>query len=276
MSIDTLRKFCCGLALLLIVASIVMTIPTKDFRDPKLPGGMKNAGIAMELVSTTEEVQGLANNTHNQQTLYLMQQWDEWFFIPAYVLFYGAGGIFAFQAQRQSWTRWFGAAILVLVACAAVFDYLEDQAIYRALADLDHANAADISGVSYVKWGLLYAMLACYVPLFLRRWHSATLRILGLPFALYAGFSGVTGVLSCFAGARQQVESTTLALAAPVIFFMPFVALFHQSAMDGLNWLGNLPLLKILISWPEIKEPPGKAAANPHTGVKKACNDYYS
>ena len=275
MSIDFLRKFCCGLALLLIVASIVMTIPTSGFRDPKLPSGMKSPGIAMELVNTREEVQGLANNSQNRQTFNLLQVLDEWMFIPSYVLFYGCAGVFAFRAQ-QTWLRWFGVAIVVLVATGATFDYLEDQAIFRALADLDHATATDISGVSYVKWGLLYAMLACYVPLFLRRWHSATLRVLGLPFALYAGFSGVTGVLSCFAGARQQVESTTLALAAPVIFFMPFVALFHQSAMDGLNWLGNLPLVKTLISWPEIKEPPEEAAANPRTGVKKACNDYYS
>jgi hypothetical protein len=265
MSIDTLRKVCCGLAVLLIAASIWMWILARGFRDPKLPGGMKNAGIAMELVNTTEEVQGLANNPQNGRTLDRLQVSDEWFFIPSYVLFYGATGIFAFQAQRQSWTRWFGAAILLFVAGAAVFDYLEDQAIFRALADLNHANAADISRVSYVKWALLYTMLACYVPLFLRRWKSATLRVLGLPFAVYTGISGVTGVLSCFAGARQQVESTSLALAAPVIFFMPFVALFHQSAMDGLNWLANLPLIRILVSWPEIKEPRQDAAANPRT-----------
>ena len=266
MPIENLRKICCWLALLLVAASVVMTIPTKDFRDPKLPSGMKNPGIAMELVNTTEEVQGLANNSRNQQTLQLVQWLDEWFFIPSYVLFYGATGIFAIQAQRQRWTRWFGVAILVFVVGAAVFDYLEDQAIYRALADLEHANALDISRVSYVKWGLLYAMLACYVPLFLRRWHSATLRVLGLPFAVYAGISGVTGVLSCFAGSRQLVESTTAGLAAPVIFFMPFVALFHQSAMDGLNWLAKLPLIRILVSWPEIKEPRQGAAANSRTG----------
>ena len=265
MPIERLRKICCWLAFALIAASIWMAILENGLRDPKLPDGMKNPGIAMELVNTPEEVRGLANNPQNLQTLNLLQVWDERLFIPVYVLFYGAGGIFAFRSQRQSWLRWFGVAIVVLVAVGAMVDYFEDQAIFGALSDPDHANATDISRTSYVKWGLLYAMLACFVPLFLRRWQSATLRVLGLPFAVYAGFSGVTGVLSCFAGSRQLVESTATGLAAPVLFFMPFLALFHEGAMEGLNWLGNLPLLKILISWPEIKEPRSDAAANPRT-----------
>ncbi len=251
MQIETLRKTCCGLALLLIAAGIVMMAQAR-FQNPKMPPGLQRPGIAMELVESTQEVEDLANNQQNRQTFHRLQLLDEAMFIPSYVLFFAAAGVFAFRIL--GWTRWFAAAAVLLVLTAAVFDYREDAAILAALVNPAGCDASAISRAAYWKWGLLFAMLLSLVPLLLRHWDSATLRVLGLPIALYMTFSGVAGLTGCIEGSRQQVESATGGLAAPILFFMPFVPLFYVSAMDGLNWLAQLPLLKQLVSWPEIKE----------------------
>jgi hypothetical protein len=251
MRVGKLGKTCCGLAAVLIAAGIVMKSEA-NFENPQLPAGLKNPGIAMELVLTTDEARGIANNPKNQATLTRLQYLDEWMFIPAYLLFFGSVGLFALAGQ--GWTRWFGAAVVVLVLVGAFFDYWEDYGILYALAHLNgDPRAADIAHASFRKWGSLYGMLLCLIPaVMLPWWQAATLRVVGFALALILGFTATAGLIACFGSLRPQVEAAAIAFAIPTVFFVPFVALFHDGFMHGLNWLAKIPLIG---SWPEIKEP---------------------
>jgi hypothetical protein len=220
-----------------------------NFTSPKVPEGLKRPGVAMELVTADAEIAGLANSDVNRKTFKALQRWDELLFIPVYVLSFGSAGMFASKALTRG--RWLGIVIIALVVAAAGFDYVEDERILSALKSLN--GAAGISWAAYRKWGLLFAMLVCFMPFFLRRWNSGTLRVLGVPFALYTAFSGIVGVVSCVYERRPQIEDVAAALAAPVIFVM-LVGLFHRSGMDGLNRLSNWPVLKQLVAWPELKQ----------------------
>lgn len=251
MRIDALRKISCSLAFLLIAAAMVMS-HASSFEHANVPVGMNSPGIAMELPESDGEVKGLASDSADQQTFWRLQRLDQWMFIPAYVLFFWSAGLYAFLTP--GWTKWFGLVIIVLVSSAAVFDYREDGAILYALGNLNDPHAGEIAWAAYWKWGLLYALLVCFVPVLLRRWPSATLRVLGLPLAIYGALSSVTGLLGSISHARVRVESAVPGLALPVIFML-MVPLFYEGGMSGLNWLSTLPILKQLMAWPELKKP---------------------
>jgi hypothetical protein len=249
---DSLRRACCILAFFLAIASVVMGLHGK-FHTSKLPPGMKSAGIAMELVRTNQDVWDITADPSDQKTLREQQQLDRYLFIPCYLLFFVAMGTYTFVELKGM--RWFGIAIALLVIAAAICDYFEDAGIIYALDHLEDPHPLAISSFGYWKWGLIYMMLICTFPLFWRRWHSASLRILGLPFGLYAVFSGGAGAIGCLLQHGGRVESAASGLAAPVLFFVPFVALFHQGTLPGLTWLAGVWPFRWIVRWPEWKEP---------------------
>lgn len=253
MSLEALRRLCCWLALLLALAAAVMSWQA-SFHNPTLPPDMANPGIAMELARNAAEIHGLTNNPQNIDTLHRLQVFDEWLFIPAYTLFFAALGLYAYRVLHWS-VRWSGPLVVIFVVVAAFFDYREDSGILAALANLANSQAAPTFHASYTKWSLLFLMLLLLIPLLLRRWQSATLRVLGLLFTIYILLNATPAFVACFFSGRAQIESSSSALAAPVIFFLAFVSLFHTSTMDGLNWIAALPIIRTVVSWPDIKEP---------------------
>src|SRR5258708_40198169 len=102
---------------------------------------------------------------------------------------------------------------------------------------------------------------------------SARFRILGSFLVFSTAFSGGAGILACVLHHPGRVEAAASSFAAPVIFFMPFVAFFYVGGREGLNriagWLRNARLrkrrpLKWIIDWPEL------SGGKPHTPAATA------
>ena len=244
------------LGLISILATVVMQANALRFKPvAKLPVGMNSIGIAMELVQSKQDVLDLTADPENRKMLRAQQQLDRFLFIPSYFFFFatlGAYGIVVLDRMRFS-----GYAITVLVSLAALFDYFEDSGIIYALDHLEDPQPQHIWIWGYLKWGLLYAMLIGTLPLFWRRWKSASLRILGFPFGLYAVFSGAAGVVACCLRHGGRVESAATGLAAPILFFVLFAALFQFGVVRGLTaialFLRGFAATRWIVLWPTWK-----------------------
>jgi hypothetical protein len=244
------------LGLISILVSVVMQVNALNFKPvAKLPVGMTSIGIAMELVQSKQDVLDLTADPENRKTLRTQQQLDRFPFIPSYFFFFATLGAYGIVVLDR--LRWTGYAIIILVAMAALFDYFEDSGIIYALDHLDDPHPEHIWIWGYLKWGLIYAMLIGTLPLFWRRWKSASLRILGLPFGLYAVFSGAAGVVACFLRHGGRIESAASGLAAPILFFVLFAALFQYGVVRGLTaialFLKRYRVTRWIVLWPAWK-----------------------
>jgi hypothetical protein len=249
-----------GLGLFFILAAVPMSSNARRLQSLELPNGMTSLGIAIELVENDQDFRDLTARPANIQPLQEQQQLDRFLFIPAYLMFFAAAGAYAIVSLDRM--RWTGYAIIVLTLAAAICDYCEDSAILYALAHRADPHAANISWWAYPKWAMLYLMLTCTAPLFWRRWNAASLRILGLPFGLYAAFSGGAGLVACAVHHGGRIESAASGLAAPVLFFVFFAPLFYWGVVRGLtriaNFLARSWFTKWIVLWPAWKDASDK------------------
>jgi hypothetical protein len=269
-----LRHRCCFFALVLMIAGVVM-LANAQFTVTKVPLSMHSPGVAMELVQSNQDIYNIVGEPsdtsdaakQNRETILLLQKLDRWFFIPAYFLFFQSVGIYMTVLLKKA--RWFGPVICLMVFIAAICDYFEDHWIVWSVQNLDSPNPIAISTFGYSKWGLLFVMLIGLAPLLWRYWpESAALRLLGAILGVYVVFSGAAGLIACALHHGGRVESASNALAAPVVFFMPFVAAFYHGTLQGLNRIANrLTTVKIfgfrplswIIEWPEYGAQPAAA-----------------
>jgi hypothetical protein len=226
-----------------------------------MPNGLTKVGIAIELAGTRREVDDLIQPADNKGILTVQQYLDMALFIPGYLLFFVALGVYGLHCP--GWIRRTGWIIIPLAVAGAGCDYFEDFYILRALAG---ANPPLMAFWGYAKWALLFMMLIATVPIFFGRWKAASLRILGVPFGLYAFFSGAAGLMACLLRHGGRIESASSGLAAPALFFTFLVAPFHDGIIPGLtriaNWLDRWPFTRWIVRWPEFKAPaPGRSPA---------------
>ncbi|HET7341038.1 MAG TPA: hypothetical protein VFL90_06220 [Methylomirabilota bacterium] len=261
----------------MIVAAVVV-VGGGRFCARKLPHGLSQPGLAMQLAASREDVEQIVglkiwcagaspagarpDCLANASTLYA-QQWRDVVFIPIYVAFQVLIGALVWRSGRF---RLLAALGIVAVVIAGLADARENVAIIRILGP-DPVCTVMPRPWALLKWRLLTLVLAANAALLVRT--SATLRGLGR-WAAYAAAALAVATLYFVGMQLLWADDTYLETALPVV---AATAVMLWLAVAGLAWFpaGLLPALDVLAretrarriaAWPEPAGPgPGSDPA---------------
>jgi hypothetical protein len=146
-------------AALLIIASALMLLLTKDYPPRVLPASI-HPGLAMELphsIADIVNILGGPNAVDPPNAVRIMrnlQYWDMGLYIPSYFLFFVAAAFFL-VLHKPGWWRGLGYVAIALVLVGAAFDYLEDFAILHAISTYTHRALSIADAARISRWGRL-------------------------------------------------------------------------------------------------------------------------
>lgn len=159
----------------------------------ELPGGYSNPVLALELVSSGEDIDRIKRAEGGRAVPFLTTQvYKDFGYIVLYVvLFSWLGFLFAIkQAPEKPWLGWL---IAICVIVAGLLDLLENRGMLAALkTEGTNSLANSIRYPSLGKWALLFVF--SLVLAFLLVQYRGALRLTALLFFI-AALSGLAGVV---------------------------------------------------------------------------------
>jgi hypothetical protein len=230
-SVALIRTFGCIL-IVLISLGVYARYKKKEYPERTLPSWTKNPVLALELVKSKAEIEmtlGEDSDPSNQTMREMQRQGlkdDSFVFIPFYWLLIMAMSWLLTRRQIDG-ALWMGIAAAACVTGAAIFDYMENSGMRKAL-DTSIANTTDqmahaIRNPSLAKWALIFIAMALLSGLFWRQnWLSAIAVIY-----LMIGFVGLVGLIY-----HQAIEWAFTLMLISIILIAALFTIWPKQFLD--------------------------------------------